>query len=62
LDETRLVQYAEMPRNSRLVNIEFIYETIYRVLASLKHLDDAQAHGVSQGLKYAYMHIRVYTE
>lgn len=61
LDETRLVQYAEMPRNSRLVNIEFSYETIYRVLASLKRLDDAQTHGVSQSLKNAYMHIRVYT-
>jgi hypothetical protein len=50
-----------MPRNSGLVNIEFIYETIYRVLASLKRLDDAQTHGVSQSLKEAYMHTHVYT-
>jgi hypothetical protein len=52
-DETRLVQYAQMPRNSRLVDLDFIDEIINRVLSTSKCLDDAQTHGVGQSLKDA---------
>jgi hypothetical protein len=52
-DETRLVQYAQMPRNSRLVDLDFIDEIINRALPASKGLDDAQAHGIGQSVKYA---------
>jgi hypothetical protein len=50
-DESRLVQYAEVPRNSRLMDLHFIDEIIHRVLALSKRLDDPQTHGVSQSLE-----------
>jgi hypothetical protein len=52
-DETRLVQYAEMPRNSGLVDLKFIDEIVDRVFAISKRLDDAQTHRIGQGLKNA---------
>jgi hypothetical protein len=52
-DETRLVQYAQMPRDSRLVDLNFIDKIINRALATSKCLDDAQTHGVGQSLKDA---------
>jgi hypothetical protein len=51
LDETRLVQYAEVPRNSRLMDLDFIDEIIHRMLAFSKRLDDPQTHRVSEGLE-----------
>ena len=53
LDEPRLVQDAEMPGNSRLVDSDFMYEIVDRVLAGSKRLNDAQTHGISQSLKDA---------
>jgi hypothetical protein len=50
-NETRLVQYAEVPRNSRLMDLDFVDEIVHRVLAVSKRLDDPQTHGVSQSLE-----------
>ena len=40
-DEPRLVQYAQMPRNSRLVDLDSINEIIDRLLTITQRLDNA---------------------
>jgi hypothetical protein len=45
-DEPRLVQYAQMPRNSRLVDLDSIDEIIDRLLTITQRLYNAQAYGV----------------
>lgn len=43
LNETLLLQYAEMSRNPGLMNTDSIDNAIDGVLATPKHLDDAKA-------------------
>ena len=40
-DETGLVQYAQVPRNSRLVDLDSINEIIDRLLTITQRLDNA---------------------
>jgi hypothetical protein len=40
------VQYAQMPRNSRLVDLDSINEIIDRLLTIKQRLDNVQAYGV----------------
>ena len=47
MDKSRLMQYAQVPRNSRLMDLNLIDEIIHRVLAFAKRLDNPQTYGVS---------------
>src|SRR5258708_26419244 len=60
-DEARLLQDAQVSRNSRLLNLDFFDQFIDRVLAMSQGLDDTKPHGVGKSLEDSLIHVYVYT-
>src|SRR6185436_14457640 len=54
--EPRLVQDAQMPRDTRLVDAHSGHDVVHRLLAPLKRLDNQATRGVGQRLEEVGMH------
>jgi hypothetical protein len=61
LNETLLLQYAEMSRNPGLVDTDSIDNAIDGILTAPKHLDNAKARRIGQSLKNIRIHNHAYT-